>query len=317
MSGQQTPPGPPYPPTTAGLGGQATVSTDVPVCSVLLLFYIGSAVGNMFIFQANRRKGHKFVISAALFGFSMARILTLCLRIGVATHPHNVSLAIAANIFVNAGILVVYVVNLVLALRIIRARQPNLGWKQSVRILARVLYALVFVALVLVITFVVLSFYTLSESLKQACRDAQLAALTYLFVFTTVPFFILGLTYSLKPAQDAQTFGTGQMRTKGIIILISTCLCVLNSGFKTGANWESPRPISDPAWYQKKAAFYIFLFVVEIIILYFFIAMRIDRRFFVPNGSSKRKSFADLRLGTGHTGTTNSDKDSEKETGVV
>lgn len=305
---------------------------------MLLLFYIGSAIGNMFIFQANRRKGHVFVVSAALFGFSMARILTLCLRIGVATHPHNVSLSIAANIFVNAGILVVYVVNLVLALRILRARQPTLGWNPIVRVLARTLYALIAACLVLLITMIVISFYTLDESLKQASRDVQLAAITYFCVFTCVPFFILGLTFSLNPAPNALTFGTGQMRTKGLIILTSTCLCVLNSGFKTGANWEAPRPISDPAWYQGKAAFYVFLFVLEIIILYFFIAMRIDRRFYVPDGSSKRKSFEvpeaeekpelqrpanigelaqDLRLGTGHTGTTGSDKDSEKDAGAV
>lgn len=283
----------------------------------------------MFIFQANRRKGHKFIISGALFGFSMARILTLCLRIGTATHPHNVSLAIAASIFVNAGILIVYVVNLVLALRIVRARQPDLGWNQGVRILARALYILVALSLALLITFVVLSFYTLDESLKSACRYVQLACLTYLCVFTVVPFGILGLTYAMKPASNAQTFGSGKMRTKGLIILISTCLCVLNSGFKTGANWQTPRPANDPAWYDSKAAFYIFLFVIEIIVLYFFIAMRIDRRFFVPNGSSKRKSFEapveeeklefqqpvgqhEERLGTARTGASASDRESTK-----
>lgn len=295
----------------------------------------------MFIFQANRRKTHIFITSGALFGFSMARILTLCLRIGTATHPSNVSLAIAANIFVNAGILIVYVVNVVLALRILRARQPWLGWSRAVRVFARVLYVLIFVALVILITFVVISFYTLSPSLKQACRDAQLAGLTYFFIFTLVPYGILALTYALKPAPNAQNFGTGSMLAKTLIILTSTSFCVLNSGFKTGANWESPRPITDPAWYQKKPAFYIFLFVIEIIIVYFFIIMRIDRRFFVPNGSSKRKSFEEplaeeklemerpvarqeepaeegQRLGTGHTGTTMaSDKASSKDEAKV
>lgn len=284
----------------------------------------------MFIYQANRRKGHVFFISAALFGFCMSRILTLCLRIGTATHPKNVSLAIAAGILINAGILVVYVVNFVLALRILRARQPWLGWKQSLRIFARILYFLVFVALVLVITFVVIGFYTLNSGLLEASRDATLAASTYLLFFTVLPFGILGLTYSLKPVPDAQDFGKGSMRTKGLIIFTSTCLCVINSGFKTGTNWESPRPASDPAWYQKKAAFYIFIFVVEIVILYFFLTMRIDRRFHVPDGSSKRKTFdkpelemhamqwsqptqSQERLKTGQTEATNFSKRSSRE----
>ena len=282
---------PPYRPTTAGVGGIAMPIPDVPIACVLLVFYVGSAVGNMTTFQLNNRRGHKFLPSGLLFGFSMARILTLSLRIGVAYHQTNVSLSIASMIFVNAGILIVYIVDLIFVQRIIRARQPEIGWHPVFRILFKILYALIALALVLVITFIVLSFYTLDTHLRTVCHDIQLAAITFLLVVAALPLVLLAITFALPLSPNAQTFGSGSMMTKGLILTYSSSLCTLGAGFKAGVNWQAPRPISNPAWYDSKACFYIFFFVLEILILYFFLAMRIDRRFHVPNGSSKRASF--------------------------
>ena len=69
----------------------------------------------------------------------------------------------------------------------------------------------------------------------------------------------------------------------------------------------TPRPREDPAWYQSKACFYIFNFTVEIIgmylaycstltrdqtemliqdlVIFLYIVVRVDKRFWVPNGS--------------------------------
>ena len=46
-----------------------------------------------------------------------------------------------------------------------------------------------------------------------------------------------------------------------------------------------PRPREDPAWYQSKACFYVFNFVVEIIVIFLYVAVRVDQRFWVPNNS--------------------------------
>ncbi|GIZ46293.1 hypothetical protein CKM354_000942300 [Cercospora kikuchii] len=283
--------GPPYPPKVAGVGGRAMPIPDVPIASVLLVFYVGSAVGNMTILQLNRRKGHKFLLSGLLFGFSMARILTLSLRIGVAYHPTNVSLSIASMIFVNAGILIVYIVDLLFVQRIIRARQPEIGWHPLFRLLFKIIYSLVALALVLVIVFIVLSFYTLDTHLRTICRDIQLAAITWLLVVAALPLVLLVLTWALPKSKNAQTFGAGSMTAKSLILVVSSILCTLGAGFKAGVNWQAPRAINNPAWYHSKACFYVFFFVLEIIILYFFLAVRVDRRFHVPDGSSKRKTF--------------------------
>ncbi|KXT18527.1 hypothetical protein AC579_2238 [Pseudocercospora musae] len=314
MSGTQ-PQGPPYAPQIASLGGQPTPTPDVVICSILIAIYAGSAAGHMSIYQLNKRKAHKFLISMALFGFSMARILTCSLRIGVAYHPAHVSLSIAAQILLNAGVLIVYVVNLIFAQRIIRARQPEIGWNPIFRALFKVLYGLVGLALVLVITFIVIQFYTLDTELREACRDIQLVAITYLLFVTLVPLLILAVTWSLKRSPRAEKFGTKDSsggvdtwstRQKSLILLVSALLCTLGAGFKAGSQFEDPRPKSDPAWYQSKAALYVFTFLIEISILYMFLFTRVDHRFWVPNDSSKRRSFATVTDEIAHSQAENS-----------
>ncbi|RMJ12519.1 hypothetical protein CDV36_007848 [Fusarium kuroshium] len=68
--------GPPYLITTAAtLGGRPTPSVDDPICGVFIAFFLASAIFNMSIYQRNRRRGHKFLFSAVLCGFSIARIV--------------------------------------------------------------------------------------------------------------------------------------------------------------------------------------------------------------------------------------------------
>lgn len=212
-------------------------------------------------------------------------------------------------IFVNAGILIVYIVDLLFIQRIIRARQPEIGWHPIFRVLFKIIYAMIGLALALVIVFIVLSFYTLDTHLRIICRDIQLAAITWLLVVAALPLVLLVLTYALPVSRNAQTFGTGSMTSKALILAVSSTLCTLGAGFKTGVNWQAPRPATDPAWYHSKSCFYVFFFVLEILILYFFLAVRVDRRFHVPDGSSKRASF-ELPVGQKHIG---SDPDSELE----
>lgn len=288
MQTSQKPPGPPYASPNAGIGGLPEIIPDVPISAVFLVLYLGFAIANMTILQINLRRQHKFIISGALFGFSMSRIVTFILRIVWATHQHNVRLAIAANVFVNAGVLVVYVVNLLFAQRILRARQPALGWHRVLGTILKVSYVGIGGALVLVIFSVVQGSYTLDPQLLKDVRDIQLAAITYLLVFTTLPLWLLAAAHFLLPrSADAEHFGHGSMRAKVIINLVSTCLCIFIAGFKAGTAWETPRPASNPTWYHSRPAFYVLGFVLELLVLSILTFSRVDRRFHVPDGSKQ------------------------------
>lgn len=268
----------------ATLGGVPAIIPDIPVCAVLLAIYIAFAATNMTIFQVNRRGGHKFVLSAMLFGFCMARITTLVLRIVWATIPHNSGLAIAANILVNAGILLVYIINMILSQRILRAKQPQVGWNPAVRLAPKILYVFIVGALAMVITSVVVSVNTTDPHTRAQCRDVQLAAMTYLLVFTCLPFVHLVAAFALPRSPHEESFGKGSVSSKALIVTLSTCICILIAGFKSGATWSPPRPASHPAWYHAKSCFYVFNFGCEILVLCLLTFSRFDQRFHVPNG---------------------------------
>lgn len=275
----------PYPPRVAAVGGRPNTSVDVPVSAVFLFLFVVGAATHMTIFQLNNRKGHKFIMSAMTFGFCMARIVTMIMRIVAACYPHDVQIAIAAQIFVSAGVLILFLINLIFAQRILRAAHPHFGWHKALSITFKVLYALIGAMLVMVITATVQSYYTLSPNTHKIDRDLQLTAGTYLMVvsFLPIPMVIIGLVVPRKTR--VEKFGLGRWRTKVAILLTSATLLSLGAAFRAGTNFKNPRPVDDPAWYQAKWCFYFFNFTIEIIVVYLYALVRVDRRFHIPNGS--------------------------------
>ncbi|KAF5618757.1 hypothetical protein F52700_12277 [Fusarium sp. NRRL 52700] len=265
-----------YPPTTASTGGVPSNDIDTPICAVFIFLYLCFAATNMTIFQKNRRRNHKFILSGVMFGFCMARTLTLVLRIAWANRSHNVRLAIAANILVNAGILLIYIINIILSQRILRAKQPRIGWNPVLRISTKILYCLIPGALIMVIVSTVVQLYSPSPQVHASCRDVLLAAVTFLLVFTCVPIVQLAAAMLLPRHNDEETFGAGS--------------------FKAGSLWSPPRQLYNPAWYHSKACFYAFNFMLEILILCVLTFGRIDKRFYIPNGSTKHGDYSRTTL---------------------
>jgi hypothetical protein len=248
----------------------------------------------MAILQLNRRKGHKFLASGALFGFCMARITTCTMRLVWSTHQDSVPIAIAANIFVNAGVIIIIIINLLFAQRVLRASHPKIGWHRAVHYLFLAYYVTIILLLAALITAIVQQSYTLDGNIHRIDRDIQLVGGTYNAFAAFLPIPLLIIAVVLPRLKDAhrhhEKFGSGRFRTKIQILLASTLLITLGAGFRIGANY-APRPRNDPAWYHSKACFYCFNFVVEIIVIYMYIFVRVDRRFHVPDGASGRHHY--------------------------
>lgn len=210
----------------------------------------------------------------------------MVLRLAWSQYPHNVRLALAANIFVQAGTLLLYVINLVFAQRIIRAQHPRLGWNKAVSIASRILVALVIATLIIIIAVVVQSFYTLDASTRYIDHSLQLFGVTLYAVvaFLPIPMVIIGLV--LPRRIRTEKFGQGRFRTKVTVLIAATLLAVLRAGFSAGVAWAPPVPLQDSTpWFLSKAALYLLDFVPEILIVYLYAAVRVDRRFHVPNKS--------------------------------
>lgn len=276
----------PYTPVIASLGGVPTVGTDVPIIAVFMFLFIVGAITHMTVLQLNLRKKHKFIISGMIFGFCMARIVASCLRIAWAAHPRHVPLEIAASIFVSAGVVLLFAVNLIFTQRIIRALHPRVGWGKVLGIFFAVVYTLIVITLIMIIIVTVQSYYTLSQNTRRIDRNIQLYGGTYfaLVAFLPIPMIVLALLLPRKT--PIEKFGTGSFRAKLYIVIAAAALLTLGAAFRTGGNYRTPRPRNQPGWYQSRACFYIFNFLVEVAVVYLYAIVRVDFRFFVPNGAS-------------------------------
>ncbi|KAF4632205.1 hypothetical protein G7Y89_g5920 [Cudoniella acicularis] len=281
----------PYPPTTAGLGGTPTTTLDDPITAVFLALFAGGAVVHMAIFQINQRRGVKFVISGLLFGFCMARITACTMRLVWSTHLMNVSIAIAAQIFVAAGVILLFITNLIFAQRILRALHPTWAWHKGISVAFKLYYASIVIMLIALIVCTVQSFFTLSTNTRRIDHDVQLVGSTYFAVAAFMPLPLLLICLIAPKKADLEKFGEGRFRTKIFVLVFSSIILTLGAAFRAGTNYK-PRPISNPAWYHSKACFYIFNFTIEITVVYLYAILRVDKRFVIPNGSKRAGDYA-------------------------
>ena len=316
MDSSHLPKSGPYPPTTASLGGLPTTTVDAPLCAIFLLLYLIGAISHMTILQTNLRRGHKFIISGMLFGFCMSRLVTMILRIVWATQPTNLRLGIATNVFVYAGVLLLFIVNLIFAQRIVRAWHPNVGWHRAFHHAFTALYILIVLSLCMLITAVIQSFYTLNHHTRRIDRSILLYGQTFYSIISFLPIPMLLLGGLLTPRKTrTEKFGSGRFRHKIFILLLSTFLLCLGASFRAGTNYAGgTRAINNPAGYQSKACFWIFNFVVEIIVILLYVVVRIDRRFWVPDHSKKAGDYSRGHAAIGSTGKVDG-RENENENG--
>jgi hypothetical protein len=283
--------GGPYAPKVAQLGGHPTVSVDVPICAVFLALFIAGATSHMTLFRRNLARGHKFIPSAVTFGFCMSRIVANVIRIAWTCRITNVRLAIASQIFVAAGVLLLFILNLLYAQRMVRAVYPGIGWSHSVSWAFKVLYGLVAVTIIMVITSVIQTSYTLNMNTLRIDRDILLYGVTYFAFVSFLPIPLVVLVLLSPNRKRIESFGSGSWVVKVLLVTLVASLLCLGASFRAGTSWMPPRPITSPAWYHSKACFYIFNFSIDICVVAIFLVGRVDQRFWVPNGSSKVRHY--------------------------
>lgn len=233
----------------------------------------------------------------------------MTMRLVWASYPHNISVAIAAQIFVSAGVLILFIVNLIFAQRIVRASHPHWAWAKWFSIAFKLYYVSIVLMLIALISCTVQSFYTLNHNIRRIDRDVQLVGGTYFAVAAFLPIPLLFLRVIIPDRPPIEKFGHGRFRSKIIILLFASVLLTLGAAFRAGINYV-PRPSTKPAWYHSKECFYLFNFTIEIIVVALYAIVRVDKRFHIPDGShgpgdyigisksgaERRTSFADRVL---------------------
>lgn len=258
---------------------------DIPISSVIIALFIAGAAANMTIFLRNKKRLHKFVLSGVTFGFCMTRIVANVMRIVWAEYPSNARVVIAALIFANAGVIILFVINLIFAQRIVRAYHPKFGWSRPVTYVFRFFYASVVLCLLMVIVAVVYIFYTIDPSIRVQLRDVQLTAITYLAILSFLPIPVTIVSILVPHSGPLDKFGQGRMRSKVRLLLFTSALLALGASFRAAVLFM-PRPATQPAWFHHKALYYCFNYGIELIVVFTYTLARTDKRFHIPNGSS-------------------------------
>jgi hypothetical protein len=311
------------------LGGIPSIIPDIPINVIFLILFLVTGIGHVIVVYINLIKGKKFVISFVVARkstsqcrklpklivgqvFCLTRVIATSLRMAWACHSTNLHLDIAAMVFLYAGIVMLYLINLILAQRILRAQHPQFGWAKPVAFAFLLVFAITIVTLVCVIAGVITSFYSRSAFGTNAARELQRFGSTTLAMVSMLPLIILGISSLLRRhphirmTKTTDKFGEGSMRGKVTIVLISSTLLSVSAWFRAGAVLGGQVPLqgpgSQPTGYLSKACFYVLIFTIEIIVCILWLFTRIDKRFHIPDGAQGPFSYANGFVFAGEPG---------------
>ncbi|KAH8911652.1 hypothetical protein BR93DRAFT_921629 [Coniochaeta sp. PMI_546] len=268
--------GPPYLPGTQAIGGTPTLGVDDPICAVLIFLFAVVAVFHI-TWRVKQNEDHRSKLGFLLFIFSFVRSVALVLRIAWASRPTNINVAIAANVFTAAGVVILFIVNLIFARRVVND-YCRFGKHKAFDWALRFLIFCIAASIIMLIVATVYSFFTLDAAKRLICRKIQLFGSTYLtlLAFLPIPAAIMALLF---PSDMTRTdpYLRRRFRAKVQLLLVTSALLTLGAGFRCGTSFDA-RPLGQVTWFHHKAAFYCFNFGIEVIVLYIFAAARFDSR---------------------------------------
>lgn len=222
----------------------------------------------------------------------------MSLRIAWAFHKRNIGLAMAANVFVYVGTIILYMVNWFFTQRIVRAQHTKLGWSKPYRIIHRAGLAMLIISLLMLIVTSIWQQFTLNTNTIRIFRNFQLAGQTYFTLFAFAPIIVV-LISLIVPRHEIDKFGAGRLRINITILLLATAVISVGQIFRCVTVWLPPSPLrnaqgrpQDAPWYFSKACFYAFNFATEIFVIVMYAIVRVDLRFHVPDGAKRAGDYS-------------------------
>jgi amino acid transporter len=181
-----------------------------------------------------------------------------------------------------------YIINLNYAQRIMRAYHPKFGHSKPVKWIFLAYYLSLIAVLIMVITATILLFYTLNMNILRISKDIQHFALVYLAVFCFMPFPIVLISRWTSRRENKARFGKlGTLTHQVIIVLVAATLLLIEAMFRTVTTLLPAHLITNPPWYDKRAAYYCFLPTIEVLVVLLYAVTRVDQRFFIE-GKAER-----------------------------
>ncbi|EME78259.1 uncharacterized protein MYCFIDRAFT_120468, partial [Pseudocercospora fijiensis CIRAD86] len=292
----------PFPPQHQGLGGSPSIYPDVWINLVFLPLFtiLGILHFSLFLYNKNKRRV-LFPFNAATMGFCATRTIATSLRIAWAHQPRNIHLAMTAQIFVYAGVIILIISNLWWTVRIVRAQNPRLGWSKPITALIPLPIILSVAMILCLIVSVCIIFYLPDPFHQLVGRTIQQTGAALFALWSLLPFPILLISICLaRPNSHTDNFGDATaglglkntIPTKIFVCITSALLLASGATFRAITNFAPQIPLeAEPPWYFSKPCFYVFNFTLEISVVAFWLVIRADKIFHTPNGAKGPGSY--------------------------
>ena len=231
---------------------------DIPICAVLLVIYLAMAVANLVTLKAGQKQtGQIFIPSGMQIGLCMSRLVSLCLRIAWAKHVGDRDVAIAASIFVLAGVIVLEIVNMILFFRLLVRIHPSLEESVQFRTFKKVVY--LFLAPIVLVETVVPGIQSQLVT-SAAIRNKDVVALKISIIvqalYCGVP--LVGSLYLVA----ASKIRSGDIFKMWTMVLFNAFWLTFEQCFRTAQSFHR-----EVYWLQSKPTFYCVIFIPEILVV--------------------------------------------------
>ncbi|KAJ5087588.1 hypothetical protein N7456_011204 [Penicillium angulare] len=281
----------PYPSRYWTLGSDPTSVVDIPITGVFTFLFLAGAVTHFTIFQVNLRRKHRFFLSIFCIGYSMSRVIARVLRIVTTAKPENLNVTVAYTIFLNIGVVFMYLLNLVLCRRILRSNHPTVGSHHIGSIIFWGLCILIILTVVMILTVIIQSFFTLNIKTHLIDRDIQLYALTLFAVISSIPLPVAFLALiSTNVGGESNLFRYRNPISRAALLLFVTFFVCLGATYRCATTWLEPVSLKRPEPdYMNLGCFYVFYFAIDFIVIFAHAVGRVDRLYIEVNECSEAK----------------------------
>jgi hypothetical protein len=167
----------------------------------------------------------------------------------------------------------------------IRALHPRVGWNPVTTQLFVAFTASVVFIVLFNITVLVVGSFTLDPTTLALIFRFQLFGSSYTTFLAVAPIPIILLATGIPSSFTVEKFGSGRFRTKAAVLLYASIVLSVGAIIRL-VSVASRRTMQDPGNLNSKAVFYTTGFMLEITVVVLYALVRVDLRFYVPDGST-------------------------------
>ena len=158
-----------------------------------------------------------------------------------------------------------FMLNLALARRLMRAKFPSLGFHLVCSVLFWGLYALCVVGMIIVLVVIIQTLFTMDSYTTNFDREVQICVLTTFAVISFLPLPIAVAAF-FRPDFTMGFFAYYLPIARASLLLVATSIACLGSAYCCGVTWLDPVPLIHPKpKYMHTACFYTFYFVLTLL----------------------------------------------------